>query len=273
MSFEQKRNAERLPLDEPLDGTAGGTAVKIVEISAIGCRIEHPEKISIGTATTLRFQWRGRSIELKSKVARTQLRSKYPEGMYYESGLKFADSLEDAPQQLRDLLASLAEPSVPPPVADKIATAEVPAIQIPPPLTPGEDTLRRLRRATERESSLPLEAFAPIEPEYDIDALDFDDPPEATNPFSSQADAAALAVEPPPPPEPDVEYMECRLDEKGKWHRRIVTTLLQPPEGFITLPADDRELEMLCKSYQYADPETRRLIRISLELAATQKRD
>ena len=68
-----------------------------------------------------------------------------------------------------------------------------------------------------------------------------------------------------PPPR---EYVECILED-GMWSKRTVTALLQPAEGFITAPADEDELNMLCKTYEYADPDTRRLIRISLELAAT----
>lgn len=277
MSFEQKRKAERLPLEEPLEASVGGTAAKIVELSAIGCRVEHTEKISIGGSTTLRFAWQGRAINVRAKVARTQLRSAYPQGMFYETGLKFAEDLESAPEQLRDLLASIAEPAVPPPVADMVITAEVPEIPEPPPSTPGEDTLRRIRLETERESNLPLEAFAPVEP---LPQYDFSEAPPVVapdplisgiaNPFATPAEAVALAVQPPEPePEPEREYVECRL-ENGEWVRRVVTSLLQPPEGFITLPAPEGELKMLCKSYEYADPETRRLIRISLELAATQ---
>lgn len=270
MSFEQKRNAERLPLDEPLDATAGGVAVKIVELSAIGCRIEHRVKLPIGGGTTLRFAWRGTTIDVLAKISRTQLRSTGGT-MMFESGLKFADSLETAPVELRRLLEAVAAPAVVPPSKDKVSTAEVPPIPEPPPATPGEDTLRRLQLG--RESQLPLEAFAPVDEAlaYDLASLDIDAPPTTMNPFTSQADAVALAVEPPPEKEePQAEYVECRL-EKGKWTRRTVTSILQPPEGFITVPADDRELEMLCKSYQYADPDTRRLIRISLELAATKK--
>src|SRR5436309_15686050 len=104
MSFEQKRNAERLPLDQPLEATAGGLPVTIVEMSAIGCKIEHKEKLSIGSSTTLRFQWRGQVVELRGKVARTQLRSAYPKGMIYESALQFADVLENVLVAIRRTL-------------------------------------------------------------------------------------------------------------------------------------------------------------------------
>ena len=284
MSFEQKRNAERLPLDEPIDGVASGTAVKIVEMSAIGCRIEHKDKLSIGGSTSLRFTWRGQTIELRGKIARTQLKSAYPQGMYFETGLKFADSVEAAPPELRNLLASIVEPQIPPEVEKKVSTAEVPAIPEPPP-TPGEDTLRRIRLKTERESKLSLDAFAPVEPPPPDD-FSMDDAPDTgyVNPFVSQKEAVALAmapaepaieeiemseeVAPEPEPEPEVDYIECRL-VNGTWARSVVHTLMQPDEGFITLPADDQELQMLCKTY--ADPETRRLIRISLELAAARR--
>ena len=96
MSFEQKRNAERLPLDAPIDATAGGVPVQVVELSAIGCRIVHREKLSLNSTTRLRFRWKSQPVELRGKVARQQLRP----GMIYESGLQFAVSLDDVPVRL-----------------------------------------------------------------------------------------------------------------------------------------------------------------------------
>lgn len=196
MAFEQKRNAERLPLSEPLDATAGVQPAKIVELSAIGCKVRHKDKLPMGSSTMLKFAWEGRDVEVRAKVARTQLIA----GMNYESGLQFADSLEDAPEAMRRIVASLAIEELPPEI----------------------------------------------------------EPPEPTS---------AIAA----PAEIDEPYVECRL-QNGKWTRRRVSAVLQPPEGFITVPQGEGELDMLCKTYEYADPDTRRLIRISLELSATQKK-
>ena len=214
MSFEQKRAAERLPLDSPIDASAGGYPVKIVEMSAIGCKIEHRDKLSLNSTITVKFKWEDFPVQLPAKVMRQQLRP----GMTYESGLKFADSLELAPDIMRAIVATLVKKELPPEIA------------IPQPV---------------------------IEEEliYSAAADEFEDLPV------------------PPPTAPAMQYIECRLDDDGMWHRRPVSAAIQPDEGFITIPADDGELDELCKTYGYADPDTRRLIRISLELAATQKKD
>jgi hypothetical protein len=114
MSLEQKRNAERLPLDSPIDGTASGVPVRIVELSAIGCRIEHREKISLNSTTRLRFTWKARPVDLSAKVARQQLMP----GMVFSSGLQFAKSLEAAPQVMREIVQTLTAQELPADVAD-----------------------------------------------------------------------------------------------------------------------------------------------------------
>ena len=41
----------------------------------------------------------------------------------------------------------------------------------------------------------------------------------------------------------------------------------QPRDGFtIVDPVDQREIDQFCKTYEYADPDTRRMIRVSCEL-------
>lgn len=212
MSFDQKRNAERLPLESPIEGTASGSPVKIVDLSAIGCKIEHKEKFSLNTIVTLKFVWQDYPVDLKAKVVRMQLRP----GMTYESGLQFAKTLEEAPDVIRAIIASLAAKDLPQEVK---------------------------------------EVTGPVDDLDDLDlsqVVDFED--------------IDMSVRQKP------KFVECSL-ENGKWARRMVAAAVQPTEGFITLPAEDNELDMLCKSYEYADPETRRLIRISLELTATQKKD
>lgn len=219
MAFEQKRNAERLPLDTPIDGSAGGMPVKIVELSAIGCKIEHTEKLALNSTITLKFPWKDFPVELPATVMRMQLRP----GMSYESGLKFADSLAAAPDIMRAIVASIAKQELPPEIAIEILQPE------------------------EAELVVPIE-FEDIVIEKRVPARE------------------------PEPAAPALDLVECRL-ENGTWHRRQVTAVHQPDEGFITQPASDAELDELCKTYGYADPDTRRLIRITLELTATQKRD
>lgn len=249
MSFEQKRNAERLPLDSPILATVNGLTATILELSAIGCKIEHHEKLSIGGVANLRFRWENETIEIRARVARMQLRSMTAAGMVYESGLKFADSLAEAPDVIRYIVASLAKEDLPPQIA--------PVVHTPP------------------EPALEIEVDEPEEADIDVgsvgtpaSALEVDDDFDYV-PFDEFEDIDLSG----PPRRVVGEYIECRMDEQGRWHRRKVDAPVQPTEGFITTPQDDAELDMLCKTYEYADPDTRRLIRISLELTATAKRD
>lgn len=197
---DQKRNAERLPLDVPFDATAGGVEVRVVEISLIGCRVEHSERLPIGNSVPLRFRWKGNEFVVPARVARMEVRGFQPGGAKYDTGLKFADSAADAPQALLNLVSSLVEES-PKPVPDPFVRAPF---------------------------------------------LRYDDEEELSRPF-----------------------VECTLRD-GKWRRRYVSRPAQPVEGFTTvIPADDQELDLLCRTYEMADPDTRRLIRLSLEVAMT----
>jgi|SRR5581483_4757051 len=87
---------------------------------------------------------------------------------------------------------------------------------------------------------------------------------------------------PPPPAENDVEvieaeaelpairYVQCSLAE-GTWTVREVTEPRQPREGFTMIAPDNpKEIDQFCKTYEMADPETRRMIRLSFELAIAQ---
>jgi hypothetical protein len=264
MSFEQKRNAERLPLETPIEATASGILAKIVEMSAIGCKIEHKEKLSIGSSVGLKFRWGNETIDIRARMARTQLRSAYPQGMYYESGLKFADSLEEAPEAIRRIVAAIAADELPPdvaPVVEEIVAAEsgAPALAGDSHEVEEEKAPAEASAPPEEEQKAPAEASAPPEEEDEEPDLDFTPPDEFED-----IDMVAK----PPTAAPRL-YVECILDPTGQWHRRTVTSAIQPEEGFITLPQDESELDMLCKTYAYADPDTRRLIRISLEIAAT----
>ncbi|HXG58694.1 MAG TPA: PilZ domain-containing protein [Thermoanaerobaculia bacterium] len=197
---EQKRNAERLPLPVPFEATAGTLPVRVVEISLIGCRIEHEERLPIGGALQLRFTWRGKEIVVPARVARMEVRALSAKGAKYESGLKFASNTGEAPAVLQSLVSSYVEES-PKPVPDPFVRAPF---------------------------------------------LRYDDEEELSRP-----------------------YVECSLIG-GKWHRRYVSRPKQPVEGFTTIiPSDEKELDLLCRTYEMADPETRRLIRLSLELAMT----
>jgi len=58
-------------------------------------------------------------------------------------------------------------------------------------------------------------------------------------------------------------------DGKGEWTRELTDSPEQPPDGFtVAAWEDDEELQSLCETWELADEEGRRLIRLVAELSA-----
>ena len=117
---EEQRAAQRIDLSEPVPAKIGDVEATIVDLSLIGGRIEHAERLSMGASMTLKFKWRGEDVSQKAKIARTEMRS-VDGKMMYSTGVQFAPSVDEAPEPIRKIMASLVKTSV----ASKPA-AEVP---------------------------------------------------------------------------------------------------------------------------------------------------
>src|SRR5581483_8567789 len=106
--------------------------------------------------------------------------------------------------------------------------------------------------------------------------------------------APKKAAAPPPPPPPttpapflsmddEVEeldaaaevapYVQCIYREDGGWDKIATSDPKQPIAGFTMLaPEDEKEVDDFCRTYEMADPETQRMIRLSFELGIAQFR-
>ncbi|HEY2322877.1 MAG TPA: hypothetical protein VGJ82_08435 [Thermoanaerobaculia bacterium] len=58
-------------------------------------------------------------------------------------------------------------------------------------------------------------------------------------------------------------YVQFRLTASG-WEKEYVATHVQPADGF-TITRDRRDFDELQRTYEHADPETRRMMQIALE--------
>jgi hypothetical protein len=92
---DERRQFQRLPFDEPLDGWFGDYAVRLMNVSASGALLQSDEPIPDDSRALLRFLWRGREIELLGEIARHG-----DDG----AGLAFIDDAS----MLRDLIAESA---------------------------------------------------------------------------------------------------------------------------------------------------------------------
>ena len=66
-------------------------------------------------------------------------------------------------------------------------------------------------------------------------------------------------------------FLSCRLDAQGQWHRSEVLKPRQPTDGFtVPLNYSEKDLEMLCQTYEDSDEAGRQMIRVCAELSISE---
>lgn len=106
--YTAKRKVERIRLAFPLIGRIGTMDVVLLDVSLLGCRIEHHLPLRVGGVVKLSFRWEEQPIEIESRVVRCSLAtfSSGSEGLtVYHSGIRFTDPNGAAAIILRDLIA------------------------------------------------------------------------------------------------------------------------------------------------------------------------
>ena len=127
-SDDERRHAQRFELPKKAPATFGGFNAVIVEVSLIGCSIQHTDRITPKAHLPLRFKWRGQPVKIEATVMRSEMRSIGGRPAYV-SGLSFCEKAEDSPKIVRDIVGWLAE-------AGKTEAGESPAAASPPPSPP-----------------------------------------------------------------------------------------------------------------------------------------
>jgi hypothetical protein len=106
----EKRRIQRIRPSEPIAATVAGVAVKIVDLSTVGARVEHEFPLSTGGMVRLQFTYSGETFDLSCQVVRCRLQRSVAlrdGGIVYNSGLRFADAEERSRALVRELVASL----------------------------------------------------------------------------------------------------------------------------------------------------------------------
>ena len=144
---EERRQAERFPLPKKANATFGGFEARIVEVSLIGCQIEHADRIAPRAHLPLRFKWRGEQVRLDATVMRSEMRSIGGKPAY-ASGLSFCQSADQSPPVIRQIVRWLAD------AAKAAAHVEEPEPEPPP--APAAGSIPFLR--VEEEEPEPVSA-------------------------------------------------------------------------------------------------------------------
>ena len=101
-----RRGAQRLTLPKAVPATLGGFDARIIEVSLLGCQVEHTDRVLPKARMSLRFKWRGAQVKVEATVMRSEMRvvGKKPG---YLSGLEFCDAAEYSPPIIREVVAWL----------------------------------------------------------------------------------------------------------------------------------------------------------------------
>ena len=113
MRKEEKRNARRIHLAQPVDGNLSHFPVAVVDLSTSGARIQHDSPLGFhpGKRYTLEFSCEGDRFELRCQLVRSRMeqnRGDEKRHLVYTSGLRFTDLDEESIERLWGLIALLA---------------------------------------------------------------------------------------------------------------------------------------------------------------------
>jgi len=194
----ERRQAARSKLTDPLPVRIGAMTGRVVDLSVIGARVEHEEKLTVGSLVELELQ----GVRFKGRVARSEISGRKGGALVYQSGIHFQELDPAASGLIASILRGGEEPK---PAAAPPAPAPQPAA----PATGGGSM------------------FLPV-----------DD--EETMPYIM------------------LRYRDSR------WSKHYTATPQQPDEGLTISRDQAKEIDMLQRTYETADPETRRMMRIAM---------
>jgi hypothetical protein len=193
----ERRQAERSKLPEPLLARIGLTTGRVIDLSMIGARVEHEEKLTVGAMVDLELQ----GVRFKGRVARSEISGRKGGTLVYQSGIHF-------------------------PELDPQASGVIAAILRGPEIA--------------KTTGAPAAEPAPAPP-------------------VSRGGSVFLAVD----DEDTMPYIMLRYRD-NRWSKHYTATPQQPDEGLTISRDQAQEIDMLQRTYETADPETRRMMRIAM---------
>lgn len=200
---DERRRAPRHLVPEGLTAEINGVAVKLLELSLVGGKVEHQERFTL-TAPQLALTWRGKKTAIPVRAARSEIVGRSGAQLIYNTALTFirTDAAAEA------MIASI--------------FGEPEAAPVPP---------------------------APPKPKAGT--------PSADDSWTRQVTLLHHDLD------EHLPYAQFRLTPTG-WEKEYVASPAQPEDGF-TIPRERRDFDELQRTFEAADPDTRRMMQIALE--------
>ncbi len=212
--------------------TVGGVSARLLELSALGARIEHEGRIPLN-APQMRIAWGGTTVLLTVQIARAEIAGRRGSRLIYQSGVRFKAINDEASSLIASILAT-ADPV--PVITEPVPAVEVPAEEVGNEAGAGPGVAPPRPDAPVRAAIGP-----PLEDSWTRQVRFFKDDLE----------------------EDDLPYAQFRLTPTG-WEKNYVASPEQPQDGF-TIARNDLDFAELQKTFECADPDTRRMMQIALE--------
>jgi hypothetical protein len=102
----ERRRTQRIAPEQPIQGLLSKQAVRIVDLSAGGARIEHASPIAGRKVVELRFPFEGETLVVSCELVRSRLQRGRDGEAVYCSGIRFLDSSAAEISQMRLLVES-----------------------------------------------------------------------------------------------------------------------------------------------------------------------
>jgi len=201
----ERRKASRSTLPDPLPVRIGSMSGRVVDLSMVGARVEHEEKLTVGSVVDLELQ----GTRFKGRVARSEISGRKGGALIYQSGIHFSEL----------------DPAVSGMIASILRVGEEPKAAEP----------------------APAPAPAPTAPV-----------PSAAKPATGGGSMFFTADD-----EETMPYIMLRFRE-NRWSKHYTATPQQPDDGLTISRDQAKEIDMLQRTYETADPETRRMMRIAM---------
>src|SRR5437870_4915765 len=127
----ERRAATRHPVRDDVTAEVSGVAVRLIELSLVGAKVEHQERFALA-APQLRVTWQGTAMTLAVRAARSEIVGRDAAGLVYHTGLYFVSLDSDTQGFIASLLQqpetapadAETVPAAPPPTAKTLAEPE-----------------------------------------------------------------------------------------------------------------------------------------------------
>jgi hypothetical protein len=87
---EERRRASRFEAPAGIEATVSGAPVRLLDLSAIGARVEHEERFPL-TSAHLHITWQGRKASISIRAARSEIIGRRETRLVYATGVQFVD--------------------------------------------------------------------------------------------------------------------------------------------------------------------------------------